>query len=219
MEPRLIFVDGGEFVMGHDNRSVSPSTFVVDGEGPARRVSISSFWMLMSDTCNAARATKRLLAEMAEKAGRERIGTKAWEGMSEEEREKACKCHLGDCHDHMRNILIKAMAEAATDYLKGELDDSLDAFSSYDRMSVDPMDAIRAACKELHPEGEYAKGKGRESEATRKRDHPSDLWLPIFNGVGNSRMDAVFDGAVPLYMNRLNPPAKLFRSWFHFSAF
>jgi len=159
--------------------------------------------VLMSDTCNAARATKRLLAEMAEKAGRERIGTEAWEGMSEEEREKACKCHLGDCHDHMRNILIKAMAEAATDYLKGELDDSLDAFSSYDRMSVDPMDAIRAACKELHPEGEYAKGKGRESEATRKRDHPSDLWLPIFNGVGNSRMDAVFDGAVPLYMNRL----------------
>ena len=89
------------------------------------------------------------------------------------------------------------------DYLKGRLGDDLDAFSSYDRMSVDPMESIRAACKELHPDGEYAKGKGRESEATRKRDHPSDLWLPIFNAVGNSRMDAVFDGAVPLYMDRL----------------
>ena len=53
MEPRLIFVDGGEFVMGHDNRSVSPSTFVVDGEGPARRVSISSFWMGETEVSNA----------------------------------------------------------------------------------------------------------------------------------------------------------------------
>ena len=64
------------------------------------------------------------------------------------------------------------------------------------------MDLIRAASKELHPNGEYAKGKGRESEATRKRDHPSDLWLPIFNAAG-TRMDGTFDGAVPLYMNRV----------------
>ena len=158
--------------------------------------------VLMSDTCNAARATKRLLAEMAEKAGMDRLGTEVWEKLSEAEREAKVKCHLGDCHDHLRNIIIKAMAEKATEYLKGHLGDSLDEFSSFDRMSVDPMDTIRAACKELHPDGEYAKGKGRESEATRKRNHPSDLWLPIFNGVGNSRMDAVFDGAVPLYMNR-----------------
>ena len=51
--PRLIFVDGGDFMMGHDNRSVSPSTFVVDGEGPARRVSISSFWMGETEVSNA----------------------------------------------------------------------------------------------------------------------------------------------------------------------
>lgn len=164
---------------------------------------LSVFAVLMSDTCNAARATKRLLAEMAEKAGRERIGSEVWGAMSEEEREAKCKAHLGDCHDHLRNIIIKAMATEATDFLKGKLGDSLDNFSSFERMSVDPMESIRAACKELHPEGEYAKGKGRESEATRKREHPSDLWLPIFNAVGNSRMDAVFDGAVPLYMNRL----------------
>ena len=159
--------------------------------------------VLMSDTCNAARATKRLLAEMAETAGRELIGSEVWEKMTEAEREQKVKCHLGDCHDHLRNIIIKAMAEKATEFLQGRLGDDLDNFSSFERMSVDPMDAIRSACKELHPEGEYAKGKGREAEATRKRNHPSDLWLPIFNGVGNSRMDAVFDGAVPLFMNRL----------------
>ena len=158
--------------------------------------------VLMSDTCNAARATKRLLAEMAESAGRERIGAEAWEQMSDEERQEKCMCHLGDCHDHMRNIIIKAMAAEATDFLQDKLDDSLAEFSSFDRMSVDCMDLIRAASKELHPNGEYAKGKGRESEATRKRDHPSDLWLPIFNAAG-TRMDGTFDGAVPLYMNRV----------------
>jgi hypothetical protein len=158
--------------------------------------------VLMSDTCNAARAAKRLIAEMAEEAGRKRIGTEAWEAMGEEARAAACTCHLGDCHDHMRNIIIKAMAEKATEYLKGHLADSLDEFSSFDRMSVDGMDLIRAACKELHPNGEYAKGKGREAKATREKNHPSDLWLPIFNASG-TRMDACFDGAVPLYMDRV----------------
>ena len=158
--------------------------------------------VIMSDTCNAARATKRLLAEMAEKAGRERIGDEAWEEMSEEEREEKVRCHLGDCHDHMRNIIIKAMAAAATSFLEGKLADSLDTFSSFDRVSVDGMEVIRAACKELHPNGQYAKGKGREMMETRKQSHKSELWLPIFNAAG-TRMDAVFDGAVPLYVNRM----------------
>jgi hypothetical protein len=157
--------------------------------------------VLMSDTCNAARATKRLLAEMAEAAGRERIGTEAWSSMTEEEQQRKVKCHLGDCHDHLRNIIIKAMAGEATTFLKDRLEDSLDEFSSFDRMSVDGMDLIRAACKELHPNGEYAKGKGREMMATRVRDHASKLWLPIFNASGTC-MDAAFDGAVPLYMDR-----------------
>ena len=38
--------------MGHNNRSVSPSTCVVDGEGPARRVSVSSFWMGETEVSN-----------------------------------------------------------------------------------------------------------------------------------------------------------------------
>ena len=158
--------------------------------------------VIMSDTCNAARATKRLLAEMAEKAGRERLGTEAWEKMSEEEREEKVKCHLGDCHDHMRNIIIKAMATAATEFLKDKLADSLENFSSFDRVSVDGMELIRSTCKELHPNGEYAKGKGREMKATREAKHASALWLPIFNTSG-TRMDAAFDGAVPLYVNRM----------------
>ena len=50
---RLIWVPGGEFVMGHDNRSLSPSTFDADGEGPSRRVAVDGFWMAETEVSNA----------------------------------------------------------------------------------------------------------------------------------------------------------------------
>ena len=51
--PRLLWVEGGEFTMGHDNRSISPSTFVVDGEGPSRRVALVDFWLSETEVSNA----------------------------------------------------------------------------------------------------------------------------------------------------------------------
>lgn len=42
---KLVWVPRAEFTMGHNNRSASPSTFEADGEGPARRVAVSSFWI------------------------------------------------------------------------------------------------------------------------------------------------------------------------------
>ena len=48
-----IWVPGGEFVMGHDNRSLSPSTFDADGEGPSRRVAVDGFWMAETEVSNA----------------------------------------------------------------------------------------------------------------------------------------------------------------------
>ena len=51
--PRFLWIDGGDFVMGHNNRSISPSTFDVDGEGPARRVRVGSFWLGETEVSNA----------------------------------------------------------------------------------------------------------------------------------------------------------------------
>lgn len=50
---------------------------------------------------------------------------------------------------HLRNILIDAMAASATSLLKDELQESLDAFSAFERMSTDPMQLIRAVCSSL----------------------------------------------------------------------
>ena len=51
--PRLLWIEGGDFTMGHDNRSISPDTFKVDGEGPSRRVRVSSFWLSETEVSNA----------------------------------------------------------------------------------------------------------------------------------------------------------------------
>lgn len=69
---------------------------------------------LMSDTCNAARKTKRLLRELiqkqAEAAHRRDIGDEAWEALSEEEREEKLRVHSLDCHHHLRNIWLGHMS-------------------------------------------------------------------------------------------------------------
>ena len=157
--------------------------------------------LIMSDTCNAARATKRLLVEMAEAAARNEIGEDEWSVLSDADREQRVKAWQGDCDQHMRNIIINAMANGATEHLQVELEDDLAEFSSFDRMSVDCMDLIRAIFKELHAGGEYAKGKGKEFWAWVEKNCPSELVM-AFERANGSRQDLALDGAVPIFANR-----------------
>eukprot|EP00966_Prymnesium_polylepis_P040002 928830-Prymnesium_polylepis.1 len=41
---------------------------------------------------------------------KEKVGTDAWEAMTEEERDAKYKVYRGDCWQHLRNIIIEAMA-------------------------------------------------------------------------------------------------------------
>ena len=156
--------------------------------------------VIMGDNCNGERKSKHLVATAAMAAKRLEIGNEKWEAMSEEERENVCRSYIGDCHDHLRNTIVKGMTTAATDFLKDSLEDSLSQFSSYDRMSVDCNDLIYSCWKELHPGGAYAKGKGRESKAWREKVYPSAMFIPIYNAHGG-RQDAAFDGSHSLFVN------------------
>eukprot|EP00966_Prymnesium_polylepis_P189917 4400818-Prymnesium_polylepis.1 len=156
---------------------------------------------LVSDTCNAARAAKRMLADMCLGAAKEKMGEAEWEAMGEEERSSRVATYLGDCTGHLRNIVINAMAVAGSEYLTKELGDSLAEFSSFDRVTLDGMDWIRAAYKQFHGGGEYAKGKGREFVAWLKKHHPDAFFMPFANAHG-TRMDINFDGMVPIFANR-----------------
>ena len=156
---------------------------------------------LVSDTCNAARAAKRMLAEMAETAAKEKIGADAWEALTEAERSSQVATYRGDCTGHLRNIVINAMTLKGTEFLTSELRDDLAEFSSFDRVSVDGIDWIRAAYKEFHGGGEYAKGKGREFVAWLKKNHPDVFFMPFANAHG-TRQDITLDGMVPIFANR-----------------
>jgi hypothetical protein len=162
---------------------------------------LSEQTLLLTDTCNAARAAKRLVAEAAMEAGKAQLGEAAWEAMSDTQRDDKCKVYVGQCHQHLRNIIVNAMQAAATQALTEELQDSLAEFSSFDRMSADVNDLIYAIWKALHAGGEYAKGWGKEFTAWLKVNHPS-LFVPAFECAKGSRQDIVFIGAVPIYVNR-----------------
>eukprot|EP00966_Prymnesium_polylepis_P182599 4230608-Prymnesium_polylepis.1 len=89
-----------------------------------------------------------------------------------------------------------------TESLKDELRDDLQEFSSFDRMTADVNDLIRAASKELHAGQAYAKGKGREGEAWRLSEERTHAHLPYERAEG-SRQDIALDGSVPLFWNRV----------------
>jgi hypothetical protein len=158
--------------------------------------------VLMTDTCNGARCTKRMLASAIMRTIEEKVGKEKWEAMSTEERNQKYKVFRGDCWQHLRNIMIDAMAAKGDELLKLKLQDDLAEFSAAERIEPDGGSVIRSSFKQFHKGGEYCKGRGRESEAWRKSNKKDALYLPFERAVGN-RQDLKFDGCVPLFWNRL----------------
>ena len=204
---RKIFAHARELLVGwraaHEKEYGEGSWAAAGGPEPEsigiHRLSEES--LLMSDTCNAARASKQLIAEAAMKAAREKVGDEAWEALTEQERGAKSKVYIGQCHQHLRNIIINQMQLKTTESLKAKLADSLAEFTSFDRMSVDANDLIRSIYKELHGGGAYAKGKGREFIAWVKKHYPAAIWMPLERAEG-ARQDLVFDGSVPIFVMR-----------------
>jgi hypothetical protein len=109
--------------------------------------------------------------------------------------------YLGDCWQHLRNILIDSMAATGDALVKETLADDLAEFSKQERVEPDVSSVIRASFKQYHHGGEYCKGRGREFDVYHRKHHPSAFFLPFERAVGN-RQDLKFDGCEPLYINR-----------------
>ena len=105
---------------------------------------------IQSDTCNTAEKAKSILADMISKGKRAKIGEEAWAKLSEEEQAEVTRVHKLDCHQHMRNIFLKEMSAAQAKHVAEELKPHLDAFTSWDRMTTEYTQLLRAAYKELH---------------------------------------------------------------------
>ena len=74
--------------------------------------------VIMSDTCNAARAAKTLLVDKIAEAVEAHAGPTKWAAMSEGERATAKRALSGSCFQHLRNIFLNAMAGAANTHMK-----------------------------------------------------------------------------------------------------
>lgn len=67
---------------------------------------------IVTDTCNAARKARGLLAELVAEQVRSELGNDTWDAMTEDEREQASRTHCVDCWQHLRNIFLAEMSTA-----------------------------------------------------------------------------------------------------------
>eukprot|EP00965_Chrysotila_dentata_P246771 6207365-Pleurochrysis_carterae.AAC.2 len=94
------------------------------------------------------------------------------------------------------------MSAAGTAHLKEQLQESLALFYAFEQMSTGISELIRAIYKEIHHEGNYAKGKGRrEFMPWLLENHGGAPSFPLERADGG-RQDLHFDGAVPIFLNR-----------------
>lgn len=156
---------------------------------------------LIADTCNTAQKIQTLLAAMIAKEVEEEMGADAWASMSEAERAHACRVHKLSCWQHMRNIFLNKMSSAQATHVEEELKPWLDAFSSWDRMTTNFTQLLRASYKEFHHGNAYYKGKGREFWVWLKAKYPK-VFAIHFERAEGGRQDLDYDAAIALYIMR-----------------
>lgn len=146
----------------------------------------------MSDTCNAARKAKKLMCELVQQQARDhmraQMGDDCWAALGEEEQSKALRVHLLDCHQHMRNIVLNHMSCKQAEHVKMELSVALQQFASWERMSTEYAQLLRAVYKEFHQGGRYYKGKGADFASWMLQTHPAAFFLHIERADGGRQV-------------------------------
>ena len=156
---------------------------------------------LIGDTCNTAQKTKEILTGLIAAEVQESMGAEAWTALTEAQQKHVTRVHKLDCFQHLRNIFLNEMSKAQTAHVAEELKPWLDEFSSWDRITTDFTQLLRAAYKEFHHGNAYYKGKGREFRVWLKENYPKAFTLHFERAEGG-RQDLDYDAAIPLYVMR-----------------
>ena len=156
---------------------------------------------LIGDTCNTAQKTKEILEALIAAEVQERMGAEAWAALTEAEQKHATRVHRLDCWQHMRNIFLNEMSKAQAAHVAEQLKPWLDEFTTWDRMTTDYSQLLRAAYKEFHVGNRYYKGKGREFQVWLENTYPKAFIMCLERAEGG-RQDLDYDAAIPLYVMR-----------------
>ena len=143
---------------------------------------------VISDTCNDARKTRRLLVNEIKEAAAE---------MSTDE----IVVLEVDCWNHLRNVWLSGMTKSLSVYLKNELGASLECIDPNLRVTVSIEMVLRAADKEFSLCVNYPKGRGDIFHELMDINYPGVLLLHVERASG-SRQDLCVEGAGALYWNR-----------------
>lgn len=156
---------------------------------------------IMSDTCNQARRSKQLLADLIAEQVEQHVGAEAWTALSDAERAALQRTHQCDCWQHIRNIFLSEMSAAQARHVQDELKPELDTFAGWERMTTEFAQLLRASFKEFHHSCRYYKGKGRSFTVWLRQTYPTDFAIHLERADGG-RQDLDYDAAVPLYVDR-----------------
>lgn len=118
------------------------------------------------------------------------MGPDEWSALSEVERDLATRTHKIDCWQHIRNIFLAEMSRAQAAHVQEELKAELDTFSSWERMSTNFDQLLRASFKEFHHSCRYYKGQGRSFNVWLRECYPTSFCLHLERADGGRQVHA-----------------------------
>ena len=142
--------------------------------------------LVTTDTCNAARLLGRLLVDAVDQAVEER---RQFLGTPDDKNTNTLQsAMIVDCHNHMRNVLIKAAVIVLSVYLSKVLADDLINIDWRLRVSTTFDGILQAIEKEFSLPAKYPKEHGDMFKHWLCKFHPGALLVPVQRTAG-SRQD------------------------------
>jgi hypothetical protein len=112
------------------------------------------------------------------------------------------KLYQGNCHQHLRNILVESGANHLSSKLSHLLCEDIAIIPPHPRVTCKIGDILRACDKEFNLTANYAKGHGGMFHAWMETFRPGSLFVPVVRVLNGNQQDAAFEGAFPLYIGR-----------------
>ena len=134
---------------------------------------------IMTDTCNAARLMNTLMSK-----------------------EVNGKTHNLLCHNHLRNVWVKNVLSALTDFMRAHLQDSLDEIAPELRVSPNFISFARAFDKMFSLCANYPKGMGEVFLMWMRENHTGELLFHVERAASGGRQDIASMAAPAIYWNR-----------------
>ena len=110
------------------------------------------------------------------------------------------KLYHGNCHHHLRNILVESGQNHLSSKLSHLLCEDLAIIPPHLCVTCKIGDILRACDKEFNFTTNYAKGHGGMFHAWMETFHPGSSFVPAVRVLNGNRQDESFEGAFPLYV-------------------